>query len=473
MMTLKFLGAAQYVTGSCYLIETGSTTILMECGLRQGGDRRNGKNSKNGSEYQLPEGINAESIDAVILSHAHLDHTGLVPLLVKQGFNGKIYCSTGTHDLLPIMYMDAASLQRSEAERKNRRLLRAGKNPIEPAYDQADVEQTLSKTVAIDYGLKQSLSPEIEVRFNDAGHILGSSIIELWISEGDSRRKLVFSGDLGNCCAPLMRDPTVMDEADILLLESTYGDRNHRPLDQTLDEFRNVIKDATSQGGNILIPAFAVGRTQDLIYWLGLLYREGLLENRKVYIDSPMAIKVSDVYDKHQSLFNSDNPSFREFMKQGWDKWLPVLSYTQSTEDSIALNRISDGAIIIAGSGMCTGGRILHHLKYNLWKKKTHVIFVGFQANGTLGRALVNGASFVKIFGDEIAVKASIHTLGGLSSHAGQDQLLEWAGHFKEQRPRLYLVHGETEAMHALQRRFVHELNWNASIPGLYEEINL
>lgn len=467
MATLSFLGAAQHVTGSCYLIDTGHFRLLLECGLRQGEDR----GDDNG--YTLPSTLDPASINAVVLSHAHLDHSGLVPLLVKRGFKGNIYCSSATHDLMPIMYNDAASLQLSDTERKNRRLLRAGKKPVKPAYDFNDVKRTLKQAQGIDYNQKKSINADIEVRFQDAGHILGSCIVELWIKLENATRKIVFSGDLGNSCAPLMKDPKTIEEADILLMESTYGNRNHRKLSDTLDEFREVIQDASLQRGNILIPAFAVGRTQDLIYWLGQMYHEGLLNNRKVYIDSPMAIKVSDVYQAHQHLFNEDDPSFRDFMKQGWDQWLPGLTYTQSAEESMALNRISDGAIIIAGSGMCTGGRILHHLKYNLWNKKTHVVIVGFQAYGTLGRALVDGAKYVKIFGDEIAVKAKIHTLGGMSAHAGQDQLLEWASHLSKSKPRLYLVHGETDSMCALQKRFVLEYQWDANIPNMNEVITL
>jgi metallo-beta-lactamase family protein len=466
MASLTFYGAAQQVTGSCYLIETQHHRILLECGIRQGRDKRDNENEE-------PFDFDPASIDAVVISHAHLDHSGLVPLLVKRCFSGPVYTSSVTHGLLPIMYRDAASLLRSDYERKNRRLLRAGKKAVEPPYTIEDVEQALGQVTGIDYGRMQRILPGIELSFLDAGHILGSAIVEIRLNEGETVRKLVFSGDLGNSCAPLLNDPAVVSEADTVLLESTYGDRNHRPLEDTLEEFNNVIETAAATGGNILIPAFAVGRTQDLIYWLGQLYQEGRLSGQKVFIDSPMAIKVSNVYERYHHLFNQDDPHFREFMKQGWDNWLPGLSYTQSPEESMSLNRVRAGAIIIAGSGMCTGGRIMHHLKHNLWREKTHVVIVGYQATGTLGRALVDGATRVKIFGDEIAVKAQIRTLGGFSAHAGQDQLLSWAGNFQSPRPRLCLVHGETDAMQSLQQRFVQEHQWDVHIPSMGEVISI
>jgi metallo-beta-lactamase family protein len=458
MSTLSFLGAARQVTGSSYLIEVAGHRVLLECGMLQGRDK---------SDDELSDGFEFDprQLDAVVISHTHLDHSGLAPLLVKQGYRGPIHTTSATRDLLPIMYRDAASLMLSDIERKNRRLRRAGRPLQEPPYDLQDVEQALQQLVGVDYGRRQRLLSGVEVRFRDAGHVLGSAIVELWLGEGQTVRKLVFSGDLGNSCAPLMRDPSLVDEADVLLLESTYGDRNHRPLEQTIEELRSVLDEAAQSGGNILIPSFAVGRTQDLIYWLGRLHQEGGLQRQRVYIDSPMAIQVSEVYERHQNLFNEDDPDFRRFVRQGWDEWLPGLTYTMNPDESMALNRISEGAIVIAGSGMCTGGRILHHLKHNLWRHKTQVVIVGYQAQGTLGRALVDGAQMVRIFGNDIAVKARIHTLGGFSAHAGQDQLLAWARHFGTPRPRLYLVHGEPEAMEALQRRFALSQGWEAHIP--------
>ena len=462
MASITFHGAAQQVTGSCYLIETQRHRILLECGIRQGRE----------DEYEKPFDFDPAGIDAVVISHAHLDHSGMVPLLVKRGFGGAVYTSKVTQGLLPIMYRDAASLMRSDYERKNRRRLRAGNQPVEPPYASEDVDRALETIVGINYGRTEQILPDIKIRFRDAGHILGSAIVELWMSDDGQDRKLVFSGDLGNHCAPLLSDPESITEADVLLLESTYGDRNHRPLDATLEEFRQVIETASSSNGRILIPAFAVGRTQDLIYWLGQMYHEGRLGSQKVFIDSPMAIQVSDVYERYHTLFNQDDPRFRKFMTQGWNNWLPVLTYTESVEESMALNRLKEGAIIIAGSGMCTGGRILHHLKHNLWHQETQVVFVGYQAEGTLGRRLVNGASMVKIYGDDIAVKAQIHTLGSFSAHAGQDQLIDWARQV-ESAPRTFLVHGEPDAMRTLRRRIVDELQWDVTIPEMGDVITL
>ncbi|MEA3413737.1 MAG: MBL fold metallo-hydrolase [Pseudomonadota bacterium] len=466
MATLTFCGAAQQVTGSLYLIRTARHAVLLECGMTQGKEEL-----RSGTEPDFP--FEAAKIDAVIVSHAHLDHSGMLPLLVAKGFSGIVYLTRPSNDLLPIMLNDAASLHQRDVQWENRKRQRAGKRPVEPLYSRNDIERALGFCEGIDYGEKISVVHGIDLRFRDAGHILGSAIVELWFGDAGQRRKLVFSGDLGNNYAPLMKDPEILLEADVVLMESTYGSRNHRALEETLDEFKGVIEYAAKNKGNILIPAFAVGRTQDLIYRLGELYHEGRLDYQRVYIDSPMAIRVTDVYERHQSLFNHDDPAFRNMVRGGWDNWLPNLAYTSSTEESMALNRITGGAIIIAGSGMCTGGRIRHHLKHNLWRPTAHVVFVGYQARGTLGRALVDGAKMVRIFRDDIAVKAQIHTLGGLSAHAGQSQLIDWVSHFEKPRPRLYLVHGELREMLALQKALVDRLDWKAAIPEQGDVIEL
>ena len=458
MARLHFLGAIQQVTGSCYLIETDAGKLLLECGMVQGEIRPD----------KVPDKLfqfNPLDIDYVILSHAHLDHSGLLPGLVREGYRGPIFVTTPTSDLLDIMLKDAAFLQQKDIEWENKRRMRSGKKLIEAIYDIDYVEQVLQQLITIDYDLKTEISEHLNLCFRDAGHIIGSSIVELWIKEKGQTRKLVFSGDLGNSCSPLLRDPEIINDADILLMESTYGDRNHRLADDTIDEFKEALDEAMDDGGNVFIPSFAVGRTQDLLYHLGQFYHDGILGQQKVYLDSPMATSVSEVYLRHTQLYNRENPEFTRSIKQGWKHWLPILSYTRSTEESMALNNIASGAIIIAGSGMCTGGRIRHHLKHNLWHRRSHIMFVGFQARGTLGRMLIDGAKQVKFMGMEFVVNAKIHTLGGFSAHAGQDQLLEWAGNFDRQKTRLYLVHGELDKMLALQKCCIEKYSWYANIP--------
>jgi metallo-beta-lactamase family protein len=356
-----------------------------------------------------------------------------------------------------------------DVEWTNKRRQRAGKPPLEPLYTIADVERELELCEAQPYGQKREILPGIELRYRDAGHILGSAIVELWLDG----KKLVFSGDLGNSASPLLEDPAIVNEADVLLMESTYGDRNHRSPEETLDEFREVLDTATKGDGNVLIPAFAVGRTQDILYHLGQYFHDGGLKHSQVFLDSPMATSVSEVYEKNIHLFNSDNPLFRKKMTHIWEQWLPILRFTREVEESMALNRIKSGAIIIAGSGMCTGGRIRHHLKYNLWNRNAHVMIVGYQAYGTLGRKLVDGAKMVRILGNDIAVRAQIHTLGGFSAHAGQDQLMAWAKEFYKPRPRLFLVHGEPDSMDALHKRLANELHWDATMPEEGQTFNL
>lgn len=466
MAKLTFLGATQQVTGSCYMIEMQGRCILLECGLQQGEHKHNNKD-ENASKFPF----DPKRVDAVILSHAHLDHSGRLPQLVANGFHGPIYVTRPTHDLLQILLQDAAGLHFKDIEWENKRKQRAGKKLIEPLYTIEDVNTALSLRKNLDYRMPTEVLPGIELTYHNAGHILGSAIVELRLSENGKTRKLVFSGDLGNSQSPLMPDPEFVNSADILLLESTYGDRNHRSVDDTLMEFRLALDAAAESGGNVLIPAFAVGRTQDIIYHLGHMYQAGTLKQRLVFLDSPMAIDVTDIYEKHANLFNKDDPEFRRIVKEGWNEWLPILRYTPGTEESMALNKVTGGAIIIAGSGMCTGGRILHHFKHNLWRNSTHLIITGFQAYGTLGRSIVDGARHIRVFGNDIAVKANIHTLGGFSAHAGQSQLLRWAEAFKEPRPKLFLIHGELKAMQELQKQFESVHQWNASIAEYGESV--
>lgn len=466
MATLTFFGATEGVTGSAYLIETEHSTVLLECGLYQGSREEEAQNKK-----PFPFDIN--KIDAVVLSHAHLDHTGRVPKLVADGYDGPVIMTYPTCELLEILHKDAAALQERDVEWENKRRRRAGKKEIEPLYTMEDVEKALSLFNPVPYGQRIEVAKDIEVCFRDAGHILGSSIVELFINDKGKKTKLVFSGDLGNSDAALLRDPEVIEDADVLLLESTYGDRDHRPIDETLKEFEDIIVEASESGGNILIPSFAVGRTQEIIFYLGKLYQAGKLKQQAVYLDSPMAIAATEVYHRFQNVFNpEDSRSLQQGRTGTLHSYLPVLRYSRTTEESMALNRIESGAIIIAGSGMCNGGRIRHHLKHNLWKSKAHVVIVGFQAQGTPGRILVDGAETFRVVGEEIAVKASIHTLGGFSAHASQSQLLKWVNQFQKPQPRLYLVHGETDAKLALKEKLSHH-GWSASIAKYAESISL
>ncbi|WP_272972460.1 MBL fold metallo-hydrolase RNA specificity domain-containing protein [Alteromonas australica] len=469
MATLTFLGAVEGVTGSMHLLKTAHSTLLLDCGLYQG---RRDEEAKN--HEPLP--VDVSQLDAVILSHAHLDHSGRLPILLREGYSGPIYMTRPTADLIEVLLKDAASLQERDAEWENKRRQRSGKPLIEPLYRKEEVDGVLKQCIPIRYYTKRKITQDVELNFADAGHILGSAIVEICITENGDVKKLVFSGDLGNSQAALLRDPDIIEEADIVLLESTYGDRNHRSMEATLDEFEQVILQASENGGNILIPSFAVGRTQEIIFRLGELYQQGKLAQQRVFLDSPMAIAVTEIYHRYQDVYNeedldaiSDSAERVHSQNQSLHSLLPILSYTTSTEESIALNKVVSGAIIIAGSGMCNGGRIRHHLKQNLWRKQSHVVFVGFQAMGTPGRKIIDGATHVKMAGEDIAVRAQIHTLGGFSAHASQEQLIDWLSHFNT-LPKIYLIHGEEGAKHTLQRA-IKEKGWNAFIPHFEETI--
>lgn len=465
MAKLTFYGATEGVTGSLYLLETGQSSILIECGLVQG-------SSSEEEANEAPFPFDIKQLDAVILSHAHLDHSGRLPKLVADGYSGPIYTTMPTTELLEIMLKDAAFLELRDTEWENKRRRRAGQSFIEPLYTVEDVEATLAQCEGIEYAQRTAVTQDIDICFRDAGHILGSAIVEIFIRGKNDERKLVFSGDLGNSYAALLRDPVHIEHADVLLLESTYGDRNHRPMQETLEEFEQVIQAATDEGGNILIPSFAVGRTQEIIFRLGEMYQAGKLSHQAVYLDSPMAIATTEVYHRYQDIFNrEDKMAMRQAHSGSLHAFLPVLRYSQTAEESMALNRITHGAIIIAGSGMCTGGRIRHHFKHNIWRNSTHVIFVGYQAMGTPGRAIVDGSRIFRMGGEEIVVNAKIHTLGGFSAHASQTQLIDWVNGFKS-KPRIYLIHGESEAKDVLQKA-LQDKNWQVEIPKQATSIDI
>jgi metallo-beta-lactamase family protein len=460
LATLTFLGAAQEVTGSCYLLETlGGGRILLDCGMHQGGD----------AVDRIQDEVFAfdpNDIDAVVLSHAHLDHSGLLPKLHHEGFVGPIYCTRATAELLDVMLNDSVGLYLRDLERSNLRNSRRGKATREPDFDMADVEGVLKLCKGHAYGDAVELGDTVTVRFHDAGHILGSSIVDIRVKERGEERKLLFSGDLGKQDSVLMNAPAKPGKADVVLLESTYGDREHRGEQDTLDQLRDILADTWRRGGSVMIPSFAVGRTQDILFHLGCLHHQGELDNWEVFLDSPMAIAVTRVYDRWLDMLDGDDVrQLSEVHKTSLERFLPTLNLAMGTEESMAINRIKGGAIIIAGSGMCTGGRIRHHFKQRIWDDRNAVLFTGYQAKGTLGRILVDGARQIKLFGEEYVVKARIETLGGLSAHAGQSELVDWAAQF-DASTEIYLVHGEPRAQDALADRLWREHDIRVKVPG-------
>ena len=447
MATITFHGAAQEVTGSCYRLESPALgTVLLDCGMHQGGDA---------VERLQQEAFDFDpaAIDAVILSHAHLDHSGLLPKLVHQGFDKPIYCTAATRDLLAIMLADSVGLYERDLERENLRRARRGQKKIRAEYTSQDVSRVIKLCRPVPYRQKVSIGSAAKLQFHDAGHILGSAIVEVCLTEQGKEKTLVFSGDLGKSDSTLMNDPAVIQHADVLLMESTYGDRDHKNMDNTLLELRDILRETWKNGGNVMIPAFAVGRTQELLFHLGVLYHQGELDNWQIFLDSPMAIKVTSVYDRWLHQLDDDIvKALNEQQRKSLEHFLPTLNLSVTPEQSMAINKLKRGAIIIAGSGMCTGGRIRHHFKQRIWNRRNTLIFSGFQAQGTLGRILVDGVKHIRLFNEEFVVKARIETLGGFSAHAGQSELLQWFGHFRSE-PRVLLIHGEPRALDALAEK--------------------
>jgi len=434
-MRVRFHGAAGEVTGSMHEVEVAGRRVLLDCGMIQG-DRHAEVRNLDAFPFD------PSRLDALILSHAHIDHIGRVPLLVKRGFAGPIFAQRATMDLMPIMLLDAASLAERDAERANRDR-RDGEPEILPLYTRDDVEAAVRLVKPLTYDIRSTILPDVDVTLRDAGHILGSSIVEL---HGDDRT-LVFSGDLGPNGTPILRDPDPVAHADIVVMESTYGDRDHKDRAETIGELGGIFEAAWRDKGNVCIPAFAVGRSQELLYWFARHWDDWQLARWQIFLDSPMAAKVVDVYARHTELFDADA---QQVWKQKPNPFqLPNLRTTATRDESMAINRIQSGAIIIAGSGMANGGRILHHFMQNIGRRESHIVFVGYQAEGTLGRRLVDRAPWVRIHGRDFRVNAKVHTVGGLSAHADQRGLMEWYGHF-DGHPPLVLVHGEDKAREAL-----------------------
>ena len=452
-MKLTSYGAAGEVTGSCHLIEVGNTKVLFDCGLIQG---RRKDELRNHDKFPF----NCAELDAVVLSHAHIDHCGRLPMLLDQGFKGRIHTHAASCDLVQILLKDSAHLNARDVEYRNKRRKRAGKPLLSPLYDQKDVEDTLTRLDPLPFDTHCKVAEGVSIRLFDAGHILGSAMVEITLVEGDQTRTVVFSGDLGHRGSPILQDFTYLEKADLVLMESTYGNRLHRDWAETLEEVKEIACALSSVRGNILIPAFSVGRSQMILYTMARYFEEWDLGRWQIFLDSPMAIRASEVYLKHVSLYDEEAAEY--YKKNGPLLAMPNLHYSETADQSRAINRMPSGAIVVAGSGMCTGGRIMHHLKHNLWRPDAHVIISGYQSPGTLGRKLVDGHETVRIWGDTIAVRARIHTIGGLSAHADQQGMVDWYAHFANTPPAL-LVHGEKKAMQALSARLSDEFGARVS----------
>lgn len=452
-MEIEFFGAAGEVTGSCHILRVGRRTLLVDCGLVQGGRDANRRNS-------LDFPFDPAQIDAVLLTHAHIDHCGRLPLLVKRGFRGPIYTNAACRDLLPLLLRDTADLAAREAERRAR--YAGDDEPIfEPLYDLDDVERTLELVRALRYDTDYAPLPGVRVRARDAGHILGSSSLDVHCTENGVTKQIVFSGDLGQYDSPILLDPYRFESADLVVMESTYGDRLHREREDTIKEIAEIIHEADRDRGNVLVPAFAVGRSQEILYLMGRHFHEWGLDRWKIFLDSPMAIEASKVYWAHADRFDYEARRLRASF--GSMPELPNLFLCKTPQQSREINAIRSHAFIIAGSGMCNGGRILHHFAQNLERPECHVMITGFQAPGTLGRLLVDRAPEVRIHGQRLRLRAKVHTVGGLSAHGDQGDLLQWYQAFAG-RPLVCLVHGEPEPAHALQQK-IDKLGGKAIVP--------
>ena len=456
-MRLTFCGAAGTVTGSCHLVEVDGLRILLDCGLFQG---------EHGPYNRRPFPFDPKSIDVVLLSHAHLDHCGRLPLLVREGFTGRIVCTPPTSEIAKLMLTDSAHLQVDDAAYRVRKARRRGETAEPALYDVGDVLRCADRFRPLPgYEEVLKLNDRVSCAFHDAGHILGSAVIELQTANGT----VVFSGDLGNRHQPIVNDPTEPPAADVLLVESTYGNRDHRSMTDTVGEFRHAVETVLARGGNLLIPSFALERAQEVLYELFLLWKSGELPRCRVFLDSPLAISTTRVFERYPEYFDEEG---RALFRSRPDPFhFTPLRYAQTTDESKAINAASSGNVIIAGSGMCTGGRILHHLRHNLWRDDCGVLFVGYQAAGTLGRRIVGGADRVRVFGEDVAVAADLWTVNGLSSHADRSILLHW---IERARPgHLVLVHGEEEVMAAFADRIRADLMLEPHVAVLNQTIEI
>lgn len=455
-MRLIFIGADHEVTGSCHVLEVCGRYILVDCGMEQGTD--------DFETAELP--MNIADIDYVLLTHAHIDHSGMLPLLYARGFRGDVIATPATVDLCDIMLKDSAHIQMTEAEWKNRKGQRAGREPVVPIYDMNDAEGVLEHFVSCDYDKVMDLCEGVKVKFSDAGHLLGSASIEVWINEDGEERKIVFSGDIGNLNRPIIKDPSYINDADYVVMESTYGDRYHNADVDYVSELAGICQRTFDRGGNVVIPAFAVGRTQEMLYYFRKIKEEGLVKGHsfEVYVDSPLAVEATQIFN--ENIAECFDEEAMELVKNGINPLrFPGLTLSVTSNDSIAINSDNKPKVIISASGMCEAGRIRHHLKHNLWRKECTVVFVGYQANGTLGRILLEGASEVKLFGEPIEVMAEIVKLEGVSGHADKAGLIKWITSFDNRLKQVFVVHGEDEVSTGFAKCLCDEYGLNAVAP--------
>jgi metallo-beta-lactamase family protein len=465
-MKVKFLGAARTVTGSCFVIETDKARFAVDCGMYQGSAETE-KRNRDTSVYD------PERIDFFLITHAHIDHSGLLPRMVQNGFRGPVYTTEPTGDLVKILLLDSAHIQEVEAGWKIKQMQRSGANQdVEPLYTIKDAQDVAPLIKTKTYESIFSPADGIKANFRDAGHILGAAILELFIEENGTTTKLVFSGDIGRRHQLLMEDPSTIAEADFLFMESTYGDRNHKGEEDSLNELAEAISYSYKNGEKVIIPAFAVERTQEILYSLHLLSMAGKLpKDLPVFLDSPLAIKATEIFRRYRSYLDSET---QDLLKKGEDPLdLPQLKFSSTTAQSMEINEMKGPAIVISASGMANAGRIKHHLKHNLWRPGASIVFVGFQAEGTPGRRIVDGAKTIRFFGEDISVKAKVFTIGGFSAHAGQDQLLDWLTNFQNKKIQIFLVHGEVSAQDQLASLIREKLGFAVTIPEYLEEINL
>jgi len=466
-MRIRFLGAAQTVTGSCYMVDTEKSRFLVDCGMFQGSKALKENN-------YAPFGFEIKDIDFVLITHAHVDHCGLLPKLYKQGFEGAGYASVPTQQLCGVVLPDSGYIQENEIERKNRKLIRNGQSPLEPIYTAQDARECLKYIRGVPFDETLQISDDVKVVFRQAGHILGAAMIEIFVWENGKETKIVFSGDVGNVHQSIVKDPAIIDSADYVVMESTYGNRLHLDFEDRVSLLAKAVTDMLRYGGNLVIPSFAVERTQDMIYSLKILMDDGVIPRTDIYIDSPMAVEATKIFMEHPECFDDEATAEMENDRAASLFEDKNIRYVETIQESMMVNKIKKGAIILSASGMCDAGRIKHHLKHNLWRKESIVLFVGYQAEGTLGRRILEGEKTVRIHGEEVSVDAEIREISSFSAHADQQGLLHWLGGFTKDLPKqVFLVHGEQESIGALKKEVENNLGIPVTVPDMGEEYDL